>query len=112
MLAAALSLWPGPLASPASATAPGANGKIAFVSGRDGNAEIYAMDAGGGNQRRLTIHPAFDSEPDWQATRPGVAGTTRPAPASKDDCKGDGWRRLTNPSFRNQGQCIKSANRE
>lgn len=29
-------------------------GKIVFVSNRDGNAEIYAMDAEGGNQTRLT----------------------------------------------------------
>lgn len=30
-------------------------------------------------------------------------------PASGDDCKDDGWRRLTRPdgtSFRNQGDCV------
>ena len=40
-------------------------GRIVFTSLRDGNPEIYVMDAGGSNQERLTNHPAFDIEPDW-----------------------------------------------
>ena len=36
---------------------------IAFTSWRDGNAEIYVMDADGSHIRRLTNHPAFDSFP-------------------------------------------------
>ena len=39
--------------------------QIAFTSGRDGNAEIYVMDADGKNQRRLTHHPADDGWPSW-----------------------------------------------
>ena len=39
--------------------------QIAFTSGRDGNAEIYVMDADGKNQRRLTNHPAADFHPSW-----------------------------------------------
>ena len=102
-----------PTVHPAGAFAPtwspdGA--RVAFASRRDGELELYSMDAGGGNQGRLTSHPAFDSEPDWQATRAGVVGTTQSAPASKDDCKGDGWRRFGNPSFKNQGQCVSSVN--
>src|SRR2546422_583991 len=42
-----------------------ANGKIAFVSDRDGNFEIYVMDADGSNQTRLTNNPARDGEPAW-----------------------------------------------
>lgn len=42
-----------------------ANGKIAFVSDRDGNNEIYVMDADGSNQTRLTDSPAEDSGPAW-----------------------------------------------
>ena len=38
---------------------------IAFVSLRDGNAEIYLMDHDGGNQRRLTRNPAGDWRPAW-----------------------------------------------
>ena len=40
-------------------------GRIVFRSLRDGNAEIYVMDANGGNQENLTNHPAYDSQPDW-----------------------------------------------
>ena len=40
-------------------------GRIVFSSLRDGNYEIYAMDAEGGNQENLTNHPAYDSQPDW-----------------------------------------------
>jgi Tol biopolymer transport system component len=39
--------------------------KIAFVSDRDGNREIYVMDANGTNEERLTYNPDDDIEPDW-----------------------------------------------
>ncbi len=29
-------------------------------------------------------------------------------PESKDDCKAGGWKTFTNPSFKNQGQCVSS----
>ena len=40
-------------------------GRIVFTSYRDGNFEIYVMDADGGNQENLTNHPAYDYYPDW-----------------------------------------------
>ncbi len=40
-------------------------GRIVFSSLRDGNTEIYVMDANGGNQENLTNHPAADYQPDW-----------------------------------------------
>ena len=39
--------------------------QIVFTSRRDGNNEIYVMDANGGNQENLTNHPAYDADPDW-----------------------------------------------
>ena len=42
-----------------------AQARIAFVSHRDGNPEIYVMDINGGNQRRLTNHPDKDWNPSW-----------------------------------------------
>ena len=42
-----------------------AQAQIAFVSKRDGNFEIYVMDADGGNPRRLTNNPAKDLAPSW-----------------------------------------------
>jgi len=40
-------------------------GKIAFVSDRDGNSEIYSMDADGGGQTRLTEDGGEDFSPAW-----------------------------------------------
>jgi Tol biopolymer transport system component len=40
-------------------------GKIAFVSDRDGNREIYTIDSTGDNLTRITNDPAQDHNPDW-----------------------------------------------
>jgi Tol biopolymer transport system component len=40
--------------------------KIAFVTDRDHNSEIYVMNADGSNQMRLTNLSAEDITPDWQ----------------------------------------------
>ena len=58
-------------------------GRIVFTSMRDGNPEIYVMDADGGNQERLTNHPASDAAPDWSPDG------TRIAFASWRDGNGD-----------------------
>ena len=39
--------------------------RIAFVSRREENFDIYMMDADGGNQRRRTRNPAEDLHPSW-----------------------------------------------
>ena len=39
--------------------------KIAFISFRDGNEEIYVMDGDGRNRRRVTVNPARDVLPTW-----------------------------------------------
>lgn len=41
----------------------GIPGGVAFSSMRDGNAEIYTMDADGRNQTRVTTHTAIDTDP-------------------------------------------------
>ena len=40
--------------------------RIAFVSSRDGNDEVYTMRADGSRQVNRTQNPAFDVDPDWQ----------------------------------------------
>ncbi|HEY8001528.1 MAG TPA: hypothetical protein VID76_06285, partial [Solirubrobacterales bacterium] len=54
-------------ASTAPAAFPGQNGKIAFTSHRDGQPEVYVMNADGSAQKRLTNAtanegPAFSSD--------------------------------------------------
>ena len=39
--------------------------KIVFYSWRDGQAEIYVMNANGSGQTRLTNNPALDVDPSW-----------------------------------------------
>jgi Tol biopolymer transport system component len=39
--------------------------RIAFVSARDGNEEIYAVHGDGSGLVRLTDHPAWDARPAW-----------------------------------------------
>ena len=50
-------------AQQAEAAYPGANGKIAFVSNRDGDAEIYSMDQDGTDQTNLTTNQVQDFDP-------------------------------------------------
>jgi Tol biopolymer transport system component len=99
---------------PASAAFPGKNGKIAFVSTRDGNEEIYVMDADGTNETRLTtdpetepgrdIHPMFS--PDGKrltfTRRPFIGGVTEetiyvmdPIDVNPEDGSGDHLTKLT-----------------
>lgn len=39
--------------------------RLVFVSRRDGNFEIYSVKSDGSDVRRLTNHPAEDSNPSW-----------------------------------------------
>ena len=49
---------------PPSAT-PMGSGRIAFVSNRDGNNEIYVMNTDGSGVTRLTSNPSDDASPSW-----------------------------------------------
>ena len=55
---------PAPLNVQTSAWSPDGR-KLAFVSRRDGNSEIYVINADGSEQENLTQHPARDSHPSW-----------------------------------------------
>jgi Tol biopolymer transport system component len=48
-------------------------GRIAFVSERDGNAEIYVIDADGSHLTRLTDDPASDYCPAWSPAGTRIA---------------------------------------
>ncbi len=43
---------------------------IMFTSERDGDPEIYIMDADGGNQTNLSMLPSTDKDPAWQPPKP------------------------------------------
>ena len=50
---------------------------IVFVSWRDGNGEVYAMDADGNGARNLTQHPAKDVHPAWSPDGRRIAFASR-----------------------------------
>ena len=60
-----VAIFSGVLTQSAFATFPGENGKIAFVSDRDGNREIYVMNPNGSEQTNISNNSAFDQEPSW-----------------------------------------------
>src|SRR5688572_2362099 len=74
-------------------------GKIAFVSDRDGNAEIYSMDTDGGAQLRLTEDAGEDHTPAWSPDGQRLAFvSTRDGNAEiyVMNADGSGQTRLTN----------------
>ena len=56
---------PGPAPPTAVQEADTGPGKIAFASNKDGNAEIYAINADGSHQTRLTNNSDEDGFPSW-----------------------------------------------
>ena len=60
---------------------------IVFVSGRDGNGEVYAMDADGTSPRNLTQDPAQDVHPAWSPDGRRIAFVSSRSPSSRSRCK-------------------------
>lgn len=58
--------------------------KIVFMSRRDGNAEVYKMDADGDNERRLTNNLAEDGAPVFSPDGRKIAFQSRPSGGNND----------------------------
>jgi Tol biopolymer transport system component len=80
------------------------NGKqVAFGSSRDGDFDLYVMDADGGNVRRLTKSPGIDMRPAWSPDSKRITFTS-----NRDgnyeiyvmDSEGANQRRITHNSER------------
>ena len=94
--------------------------RIAFVSGRDGNSEIYVMNADGTEQKNLTNNPAWDWYPSWSADGNKIAFVSHNRGGNGGiyvmNADGSGQTRLTNnpasndtPSWSPDGERIAVA---
>ena len=89
-------------AAPAETSHPQANGRIAFASNKDGNYEIYTMNADGSGVKRLSYHPADDLSPSWSPDGSRIAfASDRDGNGAIYTMNADGSdvTRLTNNSF-------------
>ena len=77
--------------------------RIAFVSNRDGNDEIYVMAADGSRQRRLTVDPAADRHPSWGGGPPLVAGSRSVVLVDDFSDPGSGWETFDYPNGSSAG---------
>jgi Tol biopolymer transport system component len=80
---------------------PSDDGRIAFVSDRDGNDEIYSMNTDGSDVVRLTYDKGRNVDPDWSPDGSKIAfssyrDTPRPADIYVMDADGSNVTNLTN----------------
>jgi len=75
LLSASLAIIPAGIALAADqfGTNPGFNGRIAYVSDKDGNDEIYAIEPNGTGQYDMTNNVANDIDPSWSPDGSKVA---------------------------------------
>lgn len=109
--------------TPPPTPTPGpAGGRIAFFSERDGNYEIYVMNADGSNQTRLTNNPTDDSDPSFSPDGSRIAFVSR-RDGNKEiyvmNADGSNQTRLTNnsesddyPSFSPDGRIAFYSHRD
>jgi TolB protein len=95
-------------AAPSIAIVPGPNGQIAFESNRDGDNEIFAMNADGTIERQLTYNTSNDVFPAWSPDASQITfSSDRHQPGNLDvyvmDADGSNVVQLTNSPGEDRG---------
>ena len=99
-----LAFRPPPTPTPTNTPTPTTSGgRIAFTSQRDGNNEIYTMNADGSGLTRLTNNSAGDSHPDWSPDGRKIAFASRRGGGNNDiyimNADGSGVERITTDNY-------------
>ncbi len=84
------------------------------VSVTPDNSRIYVANAGFGNYGNVTvIDAASNTVTNTIPVGDGpfafgqfLLSLRQTRPTSRDQCKNDGWRSFSNPTFKNQGDCV------
>lgn len=79
-----------------AATIAAAGGQVPFPSGTITDAWVIVDVQGSADVSKITVNGTSE------VPAPVVTGP----PSSKSACKHGGWKTFTNPSFKNQGQCV------
>lgn len=82
------------VAEPPTDGAAEPDGRIAFISNREGNWEIYTVRPDGSDLRNLTRHPAGEHQPTWLSRARLAFRSQRPLPGETEaSTEGGGWNR-------------------
>lgn len=88
----------------------GSNCGVGLTYGSDGF--LYCAGVNGSSLYRIDPATGFETFVFNTGLAIGDLANQAPAaptgPTSADQCKKDGWKAFTNPSFKNQGQCVSS----
>ena len=79
-----------------AASIAAAGGQVPFPTGTITDVAVLLDVQGSADVSNITVNGTSE------VPAPVVSGT----PSSKSDCKHGGWKSFTNPSFKNQGQCV------
>ena len=79
-----------------AASIAAAGGQVPFPTGTITDAALVLDVQGSADVSRITVNGTSE------VPAPVVTGQ----PTKKSDCKHGGWKSFTNPSFKNQGQCV------